>query len=577
MAGPRDVHANEVHTRFLHPFRWALATTGNGTAPELEKFVARLLQERFRDQIVWERITSYTAGKSKRQREVYRAELHEHVANFLFPETASGCACVRLCDELVNTIFGVGLNARDSKGALEPWHLGPTAQVEVFLSPHRVGLLSIGLECQPAQPLRLEQAQDFNYHFAQQREALLYWLGKPHPSENVVKWEAIPTDARSRIRPAPEKDVQLPERLGAAGGWFNLVEFKNWLLAPFSDFGLAEPRRQFQIYSVVRCPQRSVLDAADQRDFWAAKVADIAQIHESGHAGTPPGAASVPCLLLNRCHWAAVSSLGAAHIVADQGVPFDEQRVPTVRDKYFMPFLLAIFQAHYYEDTAAQLSALSLRKSQPFDETCSDELSRGWLAFLEFDGQCNHTNISEREAVNRWYALAGTGMSVPAAHDRLSQVMRELDGFCRLRAAQESRDKLAATSEQAEQSLAAIKQTQEKIEWVEIFLVGVYSVYLIHYLGENFHFGDAYFPFASLRFDYVGCCLFGGTLLASVFAACLLQPWKKDRPRPHDSVKQNRLLPPSRPRLRLLVILVFIVALLATYIGVGIWLKQRAD
>jgi hypothetical protein len=411
--------------------------------------------------------------------------------------------------------------------------------------------------------LPFEQVQEFNYRLAQQREAVCCRLGRPHPSEDASRWETISEDSRARIRPAPALSGGVNERLGSAGGWFNLPEFKDWLLEPLGDLKLAEPRRQFQVFSVVRCQQSAVLDSPDQRDFWAAKVADFAQIHEAEHAGTPLGAPSTPCALLNRCHWAAVSSLGAAHLVADQGVPFDQQRVPTVRDKYFVPFLLAMLQAHYYEDTAAHLSERSLEKPEAFAQTCSDEeLSQEWLGFLEFDGQCNHTYISEREAVNRWYALARAGLSVAAAHDRLSQLMRELDGFCRLRAAQESRDKLAATAKQAEQSVAAIKQTQQKVEWVEIFIIGVYSVYLIHYLGEDFHL-------TRLPGDYVGWWLLCGTLFASLIAALLLRPWiehgSTSGPFYHDTVA-----PWWVRRTVSLLVPVLAGTLLAVYITVGL-------
>ena len=89
-----------------------------------------------------------------------------------------------------------------------------------------------------------------------------------------------------------------------------------------------------------------------------------------------------------------------------------------------------MLQAHYYENTAAHFSERSLEKPEAFAQTCSDEeLSQEWLGFLEFDGQCNHTYISEREAVNRWYALARAGLSVAAAHDRLSQLMRDSMDF----------------------------------------------------------------------------------------------------------------------------------------------------
>ena len=98
---------------------------------------------------------------------------------------------------------------------------------------------------------------------------------------------------------------------------------------------------------------------------------------------------------------------------------------------------------------------------------------------------------------------------------------------------------LAASAVQAERNVSAIRDTQDKIEWVEIFLVGVYSVYLIHYLGENFH-------------GYVGWWILGGTLCASSVAWLLLRP---------RLTKTGRLVA--------IPVLALIVILLTTYISVG--------
>src|SRR5206468_1868634 len=55
--------------------------------------------------------------------------------------------------------------------------------------------------------------------------------------------------------------------------------------------------------------------------------------------------------LLNRRHWAAVGQLGAAHLIADQPPPagqdehpYNRSRLPRVRDKYFIPYLMALLQ-----------------------------------------------------------------------------------------------------------------------------------------------------------------------------------------------------------------------------------------
>jgi hypothetical protein len=84
---------------------------------------------------------------------------------------------------------------------------------------------------------------------------------------------------------------------------------------------------------------------------------------------------------------------------------------------------------------------------------------------------------------------------------------------------------LTASALEAERNVTAIRETQDKIEWVEIFLVGVYSIYLINYLGEGFHFGKIG--------DYVGWCILWGTAIAWGLGWLLLRPhltktdWRK--------------------------------------------------
>lgn len=84
------------------------------------------------------------------------------------------------------------------------------------------------------------------------------------------------------------------------------------------------------------------------------------------------------------------------------------------------------------------------------------------------------------------------------------------------------------------QNVHAIKSMQTKVEYVEVFLVGIYSIYLIHFLGEAFEFHHAG------RY-YVGSWIIGGTLFASAVAACLLRPWE------HDDEKATAELPEQKP------------------------------
>ena len=75
--------------------------------------------------------------------------------------------------------------------------------IELFLSPHGVGLLSLTLESKPGDPLYL---QAFNHRLSQLRRPTTYHYQVPH-------------DARSPQTP-PGPDTPFEQRLGARGGFF---------------------------------------------------------------------------------------------------------------------------------------------------------------------------------------------------------------------------------------------------------------------------------------------------------------------------------------------------------------------
>ena len=101
-------------------------------------------------------------------------------------------------------------------------------------------------------------------------------------------------------------------------------------------------------------------------------------------------------------------------------------------------------------------------------------------------------------------------------------------------------------------SVEAIKSMQTKVEYVEIFLIGVYSVYLIHYLGDNFGFK----PY------YIGWSILIGATGASFLALLLLRPWDHSASRKSiwTRIPANILLYPA------VILVILTVYLLVGYI-----------
>lgn len=528
----------------------------------MDGLVELLVGQCFHGHALWERVTSDGVGAVKSAREVFRSEMHGHVADFLFPNGKdSGCVYLRFTDAARNMIFRNGLSVRTPKGTLARWCLDADAEIELFLSPYWVGVISIRLAWHPRDAETVASALEMNYRLAQHRLEMRYKLGMVHPSEDLEMWAQIPADSRERIKLPPSADAEFEARVGCAGGWFDLVELKDWLLAPIRGQLRSEIRRQFGVYTVVRCDKEANFSAC--LDDWMVCAANLAETLEAWHAGAEAGHVAVPHGILNRRHLAAVGCQGAAHLIADQGIEFDPQRVVMVRDKYFAPYLLALFQAHYCERTAAALAGMALRTGQD-DSACGNELARVWTEFLAFDGECNHVHSSDRESVNRWYVLARRGLGVSESRERLVGVLRELDGFCRLRAAQASRESLRESAAKANHSVEAIEHMQVKMEWVEIAVLSVYSIYIIHYLGQD------------LRFEgtYRAVWLILGSAATAGLALATLQPWRKH-------AAQNTPMMPIQSWLvgklegltmiqKTVFLLCAITVLLALYIGFGL-------
>lgn len=535
-----EILAQGIHTRFLHSFRFRCEGSG-----ELQRTADRLRASQVRDIAMWEEVDETTAGSGFKTRENYRAEVLQHVADFLFPPSkAPGCKYLRWTDRLTNAVFGHRLQSRGRDGADDAWRLEADVNVELFLNPYGIGLLSIGLSWMPETPMQASALLEFNYRLAQKREKMLHQLGMPMPTHPAAL-------ASPDVQPAPAADAPIDERLGRRGGWFDLVELKARALAPIADVMDIEPRRQFQVFTVVRFARGTNLASIEKRAEWAALASDYADVHEDGHAGTAPGGSGAAALLLNRNHWAAVSSVGAAHLLENQDIDYDEQRVVMARQKHFAPYLAAHAQWMYAEEESARLGDLVTRKDADghLTKESTTELLRRWSRFLAFDSQCNHTEVSERSSVNRWYELVRAGLGSNAAWSRLRATLKDLHEFASLLEAQNRRAELALSAENARRSVAAIEHTQEKVEWVEIFVIAVYSIYLVHYLGEDFGFEE----------HYRGLCTLIGSTIAAVLAAVMLKPWKPYNPEHHK----------PRRTLGVMLLVLIIGALLAAYLTVG--------
>jgi hypothetical protein len=528
----------EIHTRFLYPFFFERSQSRRAQ----EVLTAASIEARDGQRAgIWE-CASPPA--------LYKEELLDHVAQYLFGETERSCRYLRLSAAASSRWFNKAqvviyeARATEARGGADekskavewPVSLSPLAGVEVFLTDYGVGVLSVSLTPRLSE-LDYDSAMLFNYKLSQLRPQVSASLRIPHPSENKGTWEHIPSEQKEKIPPPPPADAPLSERLGAAGGSFLLGELiPQVLLGPLKDSGFAPAQRQLSVYTVVRFGDEVDFEESNTVKALAAFLSGISQVEEPSHAGSPAGVMGVTNAVLNRHHSAAVGLLGMAHIISDQpvqGLSFNEQRVSRILLKYFVPYLAALLQRTSLHRSIGDASTLILSRSQDTASGLTD-LRRH---MLEFAVEGYFPEISSREVIDRYYRMVREGLGVRRAFDDARRAIAELD-------AQHTSERQEKLSVAMAENVAATKSLQEKmtehlrvvahvqstVELIEVFFVSVYLAHLWEMFASHIPALHDWVPYGVIAAAIIGAL--GSALLIFIF-----KPWLS---RKRDNTQQGR-------------------------------------
>ena len=241
------------------------------------------------------------------------------------------------------------------------------------------------------------------------------------------------------------------------------------------------------VYTVVHLAEIDFAQPEVQREC-GPFVASLAQVEESNHPGSVPGELSVPNAILNRRHWTAVGVLGSAHLVADQtdaaGNPlgFNQQRMQTALDKYFVSFLVTMLQRKTLNRAVEEAAEIF---AGPVEDRPA-RTSRLRLDLLRFGVGGQFNQISSRHAHHRYYQLCREGLDVIPAWSDIRGILEELDAD-RLAAEQGAQQqKIEVLATQVTGSVRNIEHIQSVVHVIEYFFGVVYGAHLCHMLfGEN--------------------------------------------------------------------------------------------
>lgn len=491
-----DLRPKEIQTRFLYPF-----------------FFDRGKASQASDELSGETIPArgglpIAIWECAEPPALYREELLDHVDNFLFQTTARGCRYLRVSSPAssrwFNKLQAVLIEPRPARESITwPISLVPLAGIEVFLTNYGAGVLSISLSPDQVE-LSFENAILFNYKLAQLRPQVSARLHIPHPSENQKAWEHMSQQQKDEVGSPPSAHAPVIERLGVAGGSFLLGEFVvAVLLRPLGSLGLEPVQTQFSVYTVVRFGEEVDFEKPEITGKLATFLSGISQIEEPTHAGSPARVVGVTHAILNRRHIAAVGLLGMAQMVSDQPTPdlsFNAQRVPRVIGKYFIPYLVALFQRISLQRALSEASDLVLNQSREMQA----EFSKLRRHLIEFAVEGYFPETSHREVLDRYYRMAQEGLGVRRAYQDVSRSIADID-------AQFAADHQAKLAEAMAENVAATRNLQEdtakvqhKLGLLEHFVISVYAATLWEMLASHIDQLDRWIPHGVIVFAILG-------------------------------------------------------------------------
>lgn len=524
-------HPKEIQTRFLYPFYF-----DRGKAAEACDSLshATIIGRDGKPVGIWE---------CSPPPALYREELLDHVDHFLFQQSERSCRYLRMSNAVSSRWFNrlqvvlaepgptkqkglneIATNAQRgvSTSVVWPVSLAPLASSEVFLTNYGVGVFSIALIPNPPK-LDFQAATLFNYKLAQLRPQVAARLGIPHPSEHTKVWEQMPALQKEKIAPAPALDAPVSQRLGRPGGTFLLGELVNEaVLNPLRDLRILSLQKQFSVYTVVRFGDEVDFEEVQVVRALSAFLSGIAQVEEPSHAGSPTGVIGATNAILNRHHSAAVGLLGMAHIVSDQPsreLSFNEQRVPRVLLKYFVPYLAALLQRVSLHRSIGEASNLVLSHSTDM----AGELRKLRQHMLEFAVEGYFPEISHREVIDRYYRMVQEGLGVRRAYQDVSRAIADIDAqFAadhQARLAEGIADNAEATrslQEQMNKHLHVMASVQANVGWLDVFVASVYLAELWEIFASHVEALHHWVPHGVVA----------GAILGLLVSLAFFKPWK---------------------------------------------------
>jgi len=450
--------------------------------------------------------------------ELYREGILPQVIQVLFGFRQGTQRYLRIEPETLRHWFPEGGIVAQQGGQAYP--LKPAGEgIELFLSPHGVGVLSLAFGCQPQDAGGLPA---LNHRLSQLR------------GPDACRLQ-IPQAAGIE---APSPQAKFEQRLGVPGGAFLWEEWVEFLLAPLHAHGLQETQPRLSVYSLTCFDDAKVFAEASQAGL-KAFLSDLAE------AGEQAGQDSLqsPEAVLSPSHWAAVAGQGSAHVLCGQA----GQGLYT----YFVPYLCAFLQRLVLQRLLWETDQTILETEDNLPERQAKLLVLR-QDMLRFSVQSGFTEISRHEAYNRYYDLSLQTLRVAPSLERIQRVLHDMDAAAtaeyQLRASQD----VQALANEAQANRGRLEQLRRKLEWLEVLFIAFLATALAHYLGGEL-FNAAYAHWS----------LIAAPLVSGLTALLFIQPFA----RPAQGPEEGR----GVARVSGLLLTCLMALLIGGWVAVGYW------
>lgn len=461
----------EQHSRFLYPF-WLERDSVNATLASLQQLK---FSSRNNNKQIWEQVDTPSG--------VYRQEMLERVTQFLFFSNVGSCSYLRVNKEVANIWFGkevIELKSGSDSLVTQLKTEDKSGGIELFLSHFGVGILSITLSA--SQFENYNTLKQFNYRLSQGREQLAPQLALAYPQNNP------------HAPPPPATDAPLTDRLGKRGGVFNLIELREFLLSPLPNLRVLQ--KQFSVYTVVHFDKQVDFSQAEIRDELQPLLAALTHVEEANH----PGSLELVNQVLNPCHWAAVGTLGMANLTAEQKPMQKFNRVSSVLNKYFIPYLSSYLQRLILQRILNEASIVVQQKGTVKNQT---ELQQLHNDTLDFTVTGYFTEISSREVLNQVYRLVQQGLRVPASFEMVQNTLHRIDVNNNSLSQKEMSQNLQAVAKEMNHNVNTVMEMHRKMEWLEVFFVSFYAMQLSQILSSSFRFAEIYSSWSVVSWPFI--------------------------------------------------------------------------